>query len=80
MALSYAASQTQADGMTEKTSETARENGQYQCLNCGAVIMMEKGALVPLCPRCGFDTFGLRNPRFISVEQAAEERARTRET
>jgi predicted RNA-binding Zn-ribbon protein involved in translation (DUF1610 family) len=66
--------------MVEKTSETARENDQYQCLNCGAVITMEKGALIPPCPSCGFDTFGLRNPRFASVEQAAEERARTRET
>lgn len=66
--------------MAEKTAETARESGEYTCEQCGTTIAIERGALIPLCPKCGFDTFGLRNPRFASTEQAASERARTRES
>jgi len=65
--------------MAEKSSETAREGGEYTCERCGTTITVARGALIPLCPKCGFDTFGLRNPRFASTEQAASERARTRE-
>ena len=65
--------------MAEKTSETARETGEYTCVQCGTTIALTRGGLIPLCPKCGFDTFGLRNPRFASTEQAANERARTRE-
>jgi Zn finger protein HypA/HybF involved in hydrogenase expression len=65
--------------MAEKTSETVRESGHFECANCGATIPLEKGDLIPLCPNCGSDTFGLRNPRFATTEQAANERARTRE-
>ena len=66
--------------MAEKTSETARETGEYICERCGAASALKRGALIPTCPNCGFDTFALRNPRFASTEQAASERARTRET
>ena len=66
--------------MAEKTSEPARETGEYRCLSCDTTISVERGLLIPVCPKCGFDTFGLRNPRFASAEEAASERARTRET
>lgn len=66
--------------MAEKTTETARETGEYRCERCGATLALKRGVPIPLCPSCGFDTFGLRNPRFASTEQAANERARTRET
>jgi DNA-directed RNA polymerase subunit RPC12/RpoP len=66
--------------MTEKTSETARESGEYRCESCGRTIGLERGVLIPRCPYCGFDTFDLCNPRFATSEQAANERARTRES
>ncbi|MBV9330057.1 MAG: hypothetical protein JOZ55_00730 [Alphaproteobacteria bacterium] len=65
--------------MAEKASETARESGDYRCQNCGTIISIERGLPIPLCSNCGFDTFALCNPRFASTEQAANERARTRE-
>ena len=64
----------------EKTGETARESGDFLCEKCGNTISVTRGGLIPRCPHCGFDTFELRNPRFASTEQAASERARTRET
>lgn len=66
--------------MSEKTGETAREAGEFRCVSCGETVSLERGLLIPRCPRCGFDTFDLGNPRFASVEQAANERARTRDT
>jgi DNA-directed RNA polymerase subunit RPC12/RpoP len=65
--------------MAEKTDETARESGDYTCERCGNNIALKRGGLIPRCPSCGFDTFALRNPRFASTEEAASERARTRE-
>jgi len=65
--------------MAEKTDETARESGDYTCAQCGTVIALRRGGLIPRCPRCRFDTFALRNPRFASTAEAASERARTRE-
>ena len=67
-------------GMTEKTGETVRESGEFRCENCGNTVSVGRGALMPICPQCGFDTFGLLNPRFATTEQAADERSRTRET
>jgi Zn finger protein HypA/HybF involved in hydrogenase expression len=64
----------------EKTGETAREGGELRCEKCGGVLRVERGVLIPSCPQCGFDTFELLNPRFASVEQAASERSKTRET
>ena len=64
----------------EKTGETARESGNFRCEQCGHTLSIPRGALMPRCPQCGFDTFELQNPRFASTEQAASERARTRET
>ena len=64
----------------EKTGEPARESGELRCEKCGHVVHVGLGVLIPRCPQCGFDTFELRNPRFATVEQAASERSRTRET
>ena len=50
--------------MTEKATEIARENGEYRCERCHNIITLKKGDLIPACPKCGFDTFDLRNRRF----------------
>ena len=67
-------------GMTEKTGETVRESGEFRCEKCGQMVSLGRGVLVPRCPKCGFDTFGLCNTRFATAEEAADERARTRGT
>jgi Zn finger protein HypA/HybF involved in hydrogenase expression len=66
--------------MTEKTGETVRESGEFRCEKCSQTVSLGRGTLIPRCPQCGFDTFDLRNPRFATIEQAADERSRTRDT
>jgi Zn finger protein HypA/HybF involved in hydrogenase expression len=66
--------------MSEKIGETVRESGEFRCEKCGHTISLVRGTLIPRCPQCSFDTFELRNPRFATIEQAADERSRTRET
>jgi Zn finger protein HypA/HybF involved in hydrogenase expression len=29
------------------------ENAAYQCAQCGSILQMKKGQLLPPCPRCG---------------------------
>jgi predicted nucleic acid-binding Zn-ribbon protein len=65
--------------MTEKTGETVRDSGEFRCEKCGATFTLSRGLLMPACPNCGFDTFDIHNPRFTSVNDAANERARKRE-
>jgi hypothetical protein len=50
--------------MTEKAGETAREGANYRCERCHQVTSLPKGALIPVCKFCGYDTYDLSNPRF----------------
>ena len=54
--------------MTEKTGETARENAEYRCERCDSMMKLRSGDLIPACPKCGFDTFDLHNPRVQQPE------------
>ena len=54
--------------MTEKTGETARENAEYRCEQCEALMKLRAGDLIPTCPKCGFDTFDIFNPRVPQPE------------
>jgi Zn finger protein HypA/HybF involved in hydrogenase expression len=50
--------------MTEKVGEMAREGADYRCERCHTITRMAKGELIASCPKCGFDTYDLSNPRF----------------
>jgi hypothetical protein len=50
--------------MAEKAGEPVRDSGDYRCERCHKVTPMSKGALIPPCPHCGYDTFDIANPRF----------------
>ncbi|HMH66198.1 MAG TPA: hypothetical protein VK515_11450 [Rhizomicrobium sp.] len=49
--------------MSEKTGEIARESTNYRCERCHQVTPISQGALIPVCPQCGFETFDISNPR-----------------
>jgi hypothetical protein len=55
--------QTEA-GMSEKVGEVTRESADYRCERCHAVRRMARGELITPCPKCGYDTYDLSNPRF----------------
>jgi hypothetical protein len=42
----------------------AREGADYRCERCHAVTPMARGELIAPCPKCGYDTYDLSNPRF----------------
>jgi ribosomal protein L37AE/L43A len=50
--------------MAEKTGEMARETANYRCERCHRTTHVDKGAIIPACRYCGFETFDLSNPRF----------------
>ena len=50
--------------MSEKLGEVARESANYRCERCHTVTPMVKGELIAACPKCGYDTYDLSNPRF----------------
>jgi Zn finger protein HypA/HybF involved in hydrogenase expression len=50
--------------MTEKVGETVRDSADYRCERCQAVTPMVRGGLIQPCPKCGYDTFDIVNPRF----------------
>jgi Zn finger protein HypA/HybF involved in hydrogenase expression len=50
--------------MSEKAGETAREGANYRCERCHQITSLPRGALIPPCPHCGYDTYDLSNPRF----------------
>jgi ribosomal protein L37AE/L43A len=54
--------------MTEKAGETARENAEYRCERCEQRTKLRAGDLIPLCPKCGFETFDIYNPRVQQPE------------
>jgi Zn finger protein HypA/HybF involved in hydrogenase expression len=50
--------------MSEKVGEVAREGADYRCERCHAITPMARGELIAPCPKCGYDTYDLSNPRF----------------
>jgi hypothetical protein len=54
--------------MSEKAGEIVRDGADYRCERCHEVTSLRRGALIPTCPNCGFDTFDLANPRFETPE------------
>ena len=54
--------------MTEKVGETARENADYRCEQCESLVKLRSGDLIPPCPKCGFGTFDIYNPRVVQPE------------
>ena len=50
--------------MSEKVGEIARESSDYRCERCHAVTRIARGALIPPCSHCGYETYDISNPRF----------------
>ena len=45
------------DKPTVTSFQTAPEDGGLKCVQCGNVLKLKKGQLVPPCPKCGFKEF-----------------------
>ncbi len=45
------------DAPRVKSFQTAPEEAGYRCGQCGNVLNVKKGQLLPPCPKCGFREF-----------------------
>ncbi len=44
-------------GETLSAFQKAPEDANYRCGQCGNVLSLKKGQLLPPCPKCGFRQF-----------------------
>jgi predicted nucleic acid-binding Zn-ribbon protein len=45
------------DQPTITAFQPAPQEASFKCLQCGNVLRLKKGQLVPPCPKCGFKEF-----------------------
>ncbi len=42
---------------TATAFQPAPQDASFKCIQCGNVLKLKKGQLVPPCPKCGFKQF-----------------------